>query len=1415
LPVALAGSLDAGIQLGGQLLPARTPSGGRLLVPGAPMPLAEGRLLGRLLVQVEGIPAQAKAASIVLVDAKGDVRDRMGLSLPAPRNFAWEPSASGLTAGRYGLALEVLLADAEGLSGWRTVPVALDVASSGLGFLPAGDPDKVVRATLFDASGTPTESMLEWLQKTAASLRGEVDRLAVVSVHDHGAGDGQKRSDRQAAAVRKTLIDNGMRGDRLLVLAAGGALADYQPAKANLGDHRVEVRQRGLLLAGDPTSAKLVPPQGVWVDGQRQPEPLPGKLSLPAGQPVWVVAQKADGSAAVWQRSFGAKPPGGPAPTPAAPAPENQSDVMAFGAELLDALSAADDPRGLPASPSPTTAPDASAVAAADLQLYLPRAGLELASPELALRGRTRPGNRLTVQGRDLPVAPDGSFYALVTLPLGASTLTVTATDPAGHRATFERPVRVRAKALFLMAIADTSVSHVGAHLQEVGQPGSLQLGQVQLYGRAAVYLKGRLPGVHLGLKDLRYTAHLDTARDPQLQDFASSLIDPTRFYPVYGDASDPQLGAPARGKLYVLIEADDTKLLVGNARIGLHGIELLRYDRSLYGAQVELRRLFGKDLDTRVQLFAAGQEKTVRRRTDLLRGTGGSLYYLAGRDVIEGSERIELVVRDRQSNLELARLPQSRNVDYTLDAREGRILFKSPVSGAVDATFGMGQNGLAGQHLHWNGHPVFVEAIYEARTAETTDDVSFGGRIEERVFAGKVRVGATYVQEGRSANGTTPAEPTYRVAGADASFQIAPGTKLGAEYAWSQARDSLVSVSDDGGLSFATPNRELVRDGAGKPVEGQAVSVQFESEFADFLPAAKVARAGAKLDAASRSLGRIRARWQWVSAGFQSGGTQTEEDQQKLSVDSQFPLGQRNVLQVRYDMTRTDRDPAAYGGQGLEPLWGVGNSATSGSFSAHHRHVAAILDTHRLGGGWRVFGGTTYGYGLDANGGGHHSQTVSGGASWQASPRLTLRADQEVVLLGDPSQFRTDTALGSAGDHFITTLGLDYKIGKTLAVTLQERLGWGGQNATVAGLRTQLDASSSAYLQQRFEDTSERGRLASATVVGAESRYGDDQLGRAFGEYQIDALNPGRMNRAILGVGKRFALGRGLTLDAGYERQQVFGGGTGEQARDVLSLGGEWLRSDEFKLTSRQEVRLDEGGVAGQEVRKLQLVSLTNGQAALNRAVVLFGRAHYLRTQDQFRDVVEAESLEATLAAAYRPVTHNWLQVIGKYSHLIEQRPQSDNTGVQERAIKDIFGLETVAELPWRLQVGQKLAWRRSTEVLGAGLQPAAPGEPGSFIGTQLGGLGAAVTSDTFLTATRLGWHASPLLDLAGEYRFLTTALTGDLVHGALVEAAWTFAKAVRLGVGYNFSHIETTEAGDMRKTDDGGFFLRMIGMY
>ena len=119
---------------------------------------------------------------------------------------------------------------------------------------------------------------------------------------------------------------------------------------------------------------------------------------------------------------------------------------------------------------------------------------------------------------------------------------------------------------------------------------------------------------------------------------------------------------------------------------------------------------------------------------------------------------------------------------------------------------------------------------------------------------------------------------------------------------------------------------------------------------------------------------------------------------------------------------------------------------------------------------------------------------------------------------------------------------------------------------------------------------------------------------------------------------------------------------------------------------------------------------------------------------------------------------------------------------------------------LPWRLQLVEKLAYKRvdeSYDVL-----------PGETLDTVI---------NTLLWINRINFHLTGRLDAGVEYRFLKMLLDeqgGQLRHGALVELGYWLHRYVRLGAGYNFSSFTDNEFVDQDR-DASGFFFRVVGRY
>ncbi len=327
---------------------------------------------------------------------------------------------------------------------------------------------------------------------------------------------------------------------------------------------------------------------------------------------------------------------------------------------------------------------------------------------------RIKPGETVVALGTAAPVDEQGHFVTRQIMPSGPHRVEVAVTDAAGHTATFRRNLSIADKDWFYVAVADLT-----AGAGRTTGPAPIVTGDTTHYdkkafvdGRAAFYLKGKILGKYL------LTASADTREQP-LKDLFSNFaskdpnyllrrIDPNRYYPVYGDDSTLVDDAPSQGKLYVRLERDASFVMWGDFQTQWTGTELTQYSRGLYGgnavwtskaatAQGERR--------TSVNVFAA-EPGTLQSREEF-RGTGGSLFYLHRQDLTEGSERLWVEVRDKDSGVVVQRTALAPSQDYDIDYLQGRVTLREPLAMTADAS------GLV-QTATLNGNSIFLVAAYE-----------------------------------------------------------------------------------------------------------------------------------------------------------------------------------------------------------------------------------------------------------------------------------------------------------------------------------------------------------------------------------------------------------------------------------------------------------------------------------------------------------------------------------------------------------------------------------------------------------------------------------------------------------------------------------------------------------------------------
>ena len=229
---------------------------------------------------------------------------------------------------------------------------------------------------------------------------------------------------------------------------------------------------------------------------------------------------------------------------------------------------------------------------------------------------------------------------------------------------------------------------------------------------RGEVYLKGAIRGD--ALLTLRYASDRDT-EDRLFRDVRGD-----EYYPVYGDASERGYDAAANAGLYVKVERGRSYLLYGDFAIEPEApsFRLDGQRRVATGAQGHW-----ENDRVSVTVFAAHTRQTQRVAEIAGRGVSGP-YDLALAGFVQGSERVERLVRDRDGGDVVASETLRRGTDYLFDVFADTITFAVPLS----QTDGF-------------GNPVSVRVTYEVEADGAGRHWLYGGEVNvalgERTIAG------------------------------------------------------------------------------------------------------------------------------------------------------------------------------------------------------------------------------------------------------------------------------------------------------------------------------------------------------------------------------------------------------------------------------------------------------------------------------------------------------------------------------------------------------------------------------------------------------------------------------------------------------------------------------------------------------
>jgi len=938
------------------------------------------------------------------------------------------------------------------------------------------------------------------------------------------------------------------------------------------------------------------------------------------------------------------------------------------------------------------------------LALQLPPPGIPMTNSNLVIPGSTVPGNRVYINDNEIQVDSDGSFTATVGLELGENLFTARVVDQDGHAGSIEQVFDYNGNPMFFMALVDGTFSQ----LQTTGSleaAGKVERDETISRGRIAYYLKGHVLGKYLltsafdsGEQELGEIFSDLTAQD---NDRLLTNLDPDTLYPVYGDNSTLVYDAQSQSKFYLALESESITALVGNYALNFTDTELAGYQRTLYGAsasyQSEAKDESGNS-KTKAQAFYANIAQAHVR--DELRATGGSLYYLSQRGVIEGSEHISVIVRDQDSGLILRRTALQQGLDYNIDYVDGRLLTNRPVS-SFSADNSLVESDLLG------GSAVYLQIDYET-VLNGFEQTATGGRVRQAVGE-HLAVGLTSVDEEQLGG-------EYSLKAADAEFKFGNNSRLLAEFASSEGNNSAVNVSEDGGLTYQTVT----------PIAGSS---------GDAFKIAAEIDAGEWFGYEDRLL--MSTYFKRLDTGFSANSVTSEQGSEKSGFAASWEIGDGNSLLGRFEQqtqlaSGNENTLATLQWNFVRKLWGVAAEIEDRGGYSGDATIAAVRMSNR----WTDTLSTTL----------THQQTIAG-----------LENDQ-------------------------STLGVAYRATDRLTLDASATHGTKGASAQ---LGAQLDIGGNKFYVAQQVNNLETSGNSNNSLVGVEAPFGQD--GAVYSEYHWSRLAAGRQRQAMFGARQRFQATDGLRIEISGEHSSENAAAINTGERYALSIGATFDNDGGISFSTRNEYRKDSRTVDSE-----QFLSTNNMKLALGDDLSVLGKYRFSKSESSVQVNRDIDFTEASIGLAYRPVEHDRLNLLTRFTRLTNTPTEFQQAGSIAGMTSDIFAVD------WSYQLSRRIEW------VGKQAMRWSEGDDDPL----------ALRSRTSLTIQRLNWSMPKQLQFGTEYRLMNQDIANDQRSGFVTELMWEGLDPIVLGIGYNFSDVSDNEYVDYDYSTQGPF-LRLQGKF
>lgn len=826
-----------------------------------------------------------------------------------------------------------------------------------------------------------------------------------------------------------------------------------------------------------------------------------------------------------------------------------------------------------------------------------------------------------------------------------------------------------------------------------------------------------------------------------------------------FGDDSTSMMDIETQGQFYLRLEWDQNKAMWGNYSTEIDNGEYLSYSKSLYGALFkgasQETTEYGENRYSGTLFFSNPE---VLSEYNIFLATGGSLYFLNKKDIVEGSEDVKIEVIDTKTGNKVKEESLSEGTDYQINNIQGRIILNEPLSQYTVRELGdvIKDNPIT----DYKTYLVVSYEYYEANAVYSSDYTTGGSG--KYWINDNLQLGAVYVE-------SEELDERYELAGINGVLRKTQNTYVEFEYAESKGRKTGKGLySSTGGMSFKDINyKDDDEEDENDSNSGRAYGIKGVLSLNELYE---------KFTEGSMAEFWYRKK----EGGFSVDSLDDGSDDIEYGFKSDYIVNDRLTLSGEYSVTESkDNDDEGDTDRDQEISLQANYAATEKLSIA-----VEVRNSDGDGSGSSRTSYTDNSIGSDDDDDDDDDEGTSFDVGVTATYQFTEKTTGYVGV-----QKAISTTKDNAND-MMTTVGGSTRIGEKIGLSGEYSRG-NEESGGMAQISYTTSNNHEVYMNLGRE--SEKGSGTDNDITFGQKML----LGEKYEVYHENQISKGAdSDKEITQVyGVNVNLTEKVKVGIGYEQ-----GDTkeedGKTRRQGVTTTFYYDDRKRTKYNNRLEVIKEKSsGEDGEET--IEYLTVNDVLYKVNDEWTAVGKLDFSITENKTTGGYDQKFMELGIGGAYRPIWNDRLNMLWKYSFIYDLNGHDEDDDysfgdLDERS--NIFSVDAVYSVNKKLDIGGKVAYKKAE-------MKAANDEDEWF------------SAETTLYAVNASYNFYKNWRVSGEYHWLISDENSEVKSGALAGIDYDVHENLRVGVGYNF-----TDFSDDLRYDDyraKGVYISITGRF